>query len=582
MKFSLLFVLMLITAVSQTSFAQSEKELDSIQNSIPALEDSLKVKSYILLFNKTFRKNPELSKTFLDSASQIFKKNGEAENDNLLHNRGKYYNRISDYPRQIEVINQLIAIHEHNQNKKRLASDYNNLGRAQEKMGMFEKAIENTMKSLLIRDELNLRPKEKTSNYLSFVRLYGKIGNIEKSNFYNEKLEKIHLETNDTLGLANDWNNFAVNYKKLKDYSKALHYFKKSIAIYERKQSHYKLALSYNNIGNVYRSISDDSLKIAKNYFLEAKKSGEISKNKSEIAVSLHNLGHIANRQSKFREAIEFLNASKKISLETKHRLLLVSTYSALSNSYSGLKDYKNAYLSTVDRIKLKDSIFKRQSVDKINELEVKYQTEIKEGKIALQENEIDLLEEKAKVSKLQKSLLGTGLLLSLGLIGFSFYGFRQKIKRNKLEKEKIDAELAFKKKELTTHALHLAKKNEVLEGLKLKAEELKNSEASNGGYQQLIRTINFDLKDDNNWENFSKYFQEVHKDFNRNVKREFPNVTSNELRLMSLLKMNLSSKEIANILNISQEGIKKARYRLRKKLNITSEDSLQDLVLSL
>ena len=98
----------------------------------------------------------------------------------------------------------------------------------------------------------------------------------------------------------------------------------------------------------------------------------------------------------------------------------------------------------------------------------------------------------------------------------------------------------------------------------------------------QLIRSINFDLQDDNNWENFSRYFEEVHKDFNGNVKTKYPSVTSNELRLLALLKMNLSSKEIANILNISPEGIKKARYRLRKKLDLTTEESLQNLVLSL
>ncbi|MEM7382317.1 MAG: LuxR C-terminal-related transcriptional regulator, partial [Bacteroidota bacterium] len=103
-----------------------------------------------------------------------------------------------------------------------------------------------------------------------------------------------------------------------------------------------------------------------------------------------------------------------------------------------------------------------------------------------------------------------------------------------------------------------------------------------NAGYQQLIRSINFDLQNDNNWKNFSRYFEEVHKDFNSNVKAKYPELTSNELRLLALLKMNLSSKEIANILNISPNGIKKARYRLRKKLDISTEESLQDLVISL
>ena len=155
-------------------------------------------------------------------------------------------------------------------------------------------------------------------------------------------------------------------------------------------------------------------------------------------------------------------------------------------------------------------------------------------------------------------------------------------MKRNKLVKEKLDAELDFKKKELTTHALHLAKKNELLEGLKQKANELKTSENTTNGYQQLIRTIDFDLKDDNNWENFAHYFQQVHKDFNQNVAKKYPEVTPNELRLISLVKMNLSIKEMANILNISVPGVKKARQRLRKKMDLSTKDSLEMAVLEI
>ena len=117
---------------------------------------------------------------------------------------------------------------------------------------------------------------------------------------------------------------------------------------------------------------------------------------------------------------------------------------------------------------------------------------------------------------------------------------------------------------------------------MKKKAKEFKVSDKGQSGYQQLIQTINFDLQDDNNWDNFTKYFEQVHKDFNSNVKNKYTNVTSNELRLMALLKMNLTSKEIANILNISQDGIKKARQRLRKKLQLSPQDSLSDRILSI
>jgi len=142
--------------------------------------------------------------------------------------------------------------------------------------------------------------------------------------------------------------------------------------------------------------------------------------------------------------------------------------------------------------------------------------------------------------------------------------------------------DLEHKTKELTTHALHLAKKNEVLNDIKEKAKAAKAKAIGNGGYQTLIQTINFDLQDDNNWENFSKYFKEVHKGFNAKAQQQFPNITSNDLRLMALIKMNLSSKEIANILNISADGVKKARQRLRKKMDLDPTDSLESSIIAI
>ncbi|MEM9868949.1 MAG: hypothetical protein AAF765_14740 [Bacteroidota bacterium] len=128
---------------------------------------------------------------------------------------------------------------------------------------------------------------------------------------------------------------------------------------------------------------------------------------------------------------------------------------------------------------------------------------------------------------------------------------------------------------------MHLAKKNEVLENVKEKAKALKHKEGVSG-YQELIKTINFDQQDDKNWESFTQYFEQVHKNFASNVKNKYPEVTKNELRFMVLLKMNMSSKEIATILNISTDGIKKARQRLRKKMGLTPQDSLENTVLSI
>ncbi|MEZ4989852.1 MAG: helix-turn-helix transcriptional regulator [Saprospiraceae bacterium] len=73
-----------------------------------------------------------------------------------------------------------------------------------------------------------------------------------------------------------------------------------------------------------------------------------------------------------------------------------------------------------------------------------------------------------------------------------------------------------------------------------------------------------------------------MHKDFNVRVAHLYPDITPNEYRLMAFIRMNLSSKEIASILNISIPGIKKARQRLRKKMGLATQDSLETAILNI
>ncbi len=360
-------------------------------------------------------------------------------------------------------------------------------------------------------------------------------------------------------------------YLGLDNIDKGIEHFKKSLEISISSGRKGFEAICYHNLGLANRK--KGNLDLAEQFL---KKSIDLGKTTANNSVSsLNELGSLSLEKNEPLESIKNHTEAIQLADSIKSLVELKDGYKGRSLAYEFDGQYQKALEDKKQFIILNDSIFNSTKSQQIEELRTIYETEKKEQQIAL-------LEQEAKVSKLQKYLLGGGLGLSILVFGFGFYGIRQKLKRNKAEKAKVDAELAFKKKELTTHALHLAKKNEVLESLKQKAETLKKEESSKNGYQQLISTINFDLQDDNNWENFSRYFEEVHKDFNSNVKTKYPQVTPNELRLLALLKMNLSSKEIANILNISQEGIKKARYRLRKKLNIQTEDSLQDLVLSL
>ncbi|WP_204346156.1 tetratricopeptide repeat protein [Psychroserpens algicola] len=244
--------------------------------------------------------------------------------------------------------------------------------------------------------------------------------------------------------------------------------------------------------------------------------------------------------------------------------------------------DYKRALALYKESSDAKDTLTSQMRTSLSIEQKIIYETEKKEKEILLQKKDLEILQQKEATSKLRNNALTIIIIGLLIIFGLLFYAIKQKMKKNKILRENLDKDLEYKTKELTTHALHLAKKNEVLNDLKQKAKVLKADADADPGYQMLIQTINFDLQDDNNWENFSQYFEQVHKDFNAKAQEQFPNITKNDLRLMALLKMNLSSKEIANILNISSDGIKKARQRLRRKMGIDSNQSLEAIVIAI
>jgi len=396
---------------------------------------------------------------------------------------------------------------------------------------------------------------------------------------YNLEAAEIYKKLDDKAFELQSLSDIGLNYNALENYPKAIEYLEKSLPIAEElKDLWFKQGiLSSLGVAYVEQDKIDEGIKLIEESLAIAKTLGTEDK----IMTGYNLLGYSYNKRKNYKRAISYLDKVITEIDTSNNKFTLGNAYFYRSEAYEGIKNYKFALQDFKKFKTLKDTVYNANKSQQIEELNTIYETEKKEQQIALKEKEIVVLEQEAKISNQQKLLLGGGLGLSLIALGFGFYGFRQKIKRNRLEKEKVDTELAFKKKELTTHALHLAKKNEVLESVKLKAKALKEKEGTTG-YQELIKTINFDQQDDKNWESFTQYFEQVHKDFAKNVKNRYPEVTKNELRFMALLKMNMSSKEIATILNISPDGIKKARQRLRKKMGLTPDDSLENTVLAI
>lgn len=164
----------------------------------------------------------------------------------------------------------------------------------------------------------------------------------------------------------------------------------------------------------------------------------------------------------------------------------------------------------------------------------------------------------------------------------FELENERSGMKIIQLQKEQLETKVQYKNKELATTTMHLYKrgrllgkiKEEVAEGVK----QISNT-TEKKAFNRLIKLIVEEEKSEDDWNHFSIHFDQVHNNFLHNIKAAYPTLTPSDMKICAYVKMNLSSKEIAQLLNITLKGVEIARYRLRKKFSLAANQSLSDFI---
>jgi tetratricopeptide (TPR) repeat protein len=464
---------------------------------------------------------------------------------------------------------------------ERVSAMYNNVGNSYRNRGDITKCLEYHMESLRIKEEIKVDDEALAASYWNIGNIQGDVNNLPESNIWYRKAENIYEELQLDQDLVAIRYNLGLNLREMDSLDRALEYFNSAIEFYKENDLWNDLAAAYDNLGGIYRD--DEKYEIAESYYLRSLNISKDHGEKTLVGLTQRRLGRLYTRMERFDEAEPLLNSALQISKETGVRKKMITDYLALAELYEAKKDFRRAYDFHVQYAELENEVLNEESLERINELEIKYQTEQKEKEIIIQQNQIELLEQKARIARIQNIMLILGILGFAIVFGSVYYGLRQRFRRIRLEKEQLDSELSLKRKELTGFTMQLAHKNEVLESLKEDLAAIrKEANGVRSNINKVIRTIDYNLQDDEGWDQFKRRFEEVHRDFNKTVKEKYPSVTANDLRLMALIKMNMSSKEIASLLNISPEGVKKARYRLKRKMELETEESLTDVVLGI
>ena len=151
------------------------------------------------------------------------------------------------------------------------------------------------------------------------------------------------------------------------------------------------------------------------------------------------------------------------------------------------------------------------------------------------------------------------------------------------MKKKKLKSELTLKRKELAESTMTIIKKNEILVGIKeevMAHKSIFGSQYPNKYYDKLIRLLDENLSSEADWAIFQTNFDRIHENFFRNLRERYPELTSNDLRFCAYLRLNLSSKDIAHLMNISLKGVEVGRYRIRKKIGLPSSKSLTEFMI--
>ncbi|MDT7832221.1 tetratricopeptide repeat protein [Flavobacteriaceae bacterium S356] len=410
--------------------------------------------------------------------------------------------------------------------------------------------------------------------------------------FFEEALQgsqQIHYQK----GNADAQGYLGVVHEKQGDYLTALSFQKRSLDIFTNINDQVGIALINENIGSIFEDLQKYDL--AHTYFTDAYQILKGSDTKEEANV-LNNIGDTYRKRHIYTKAKEYTSMSLKLSKQLKDYNLLASAYKDLAKTHALLNDYKNAYISKLASDDFHKKALLNQNADQINTLQVAYASE-------KQKSQIQLLQEQNKVIKANETLLIVTFACSsiIAIILLIYYSKKRASKaklqtykqrtlqaelaKKEIEEKNLQKDIQLKTTALSRYSLHLSQKNKILADLSSTLKNIANR--SNINYEKKIKEItkeiDFNLKQENEWEEFKVFFKDIHPNFVKklsNISEE--NLSPSELKLGILLRLNLSSKEIASILRVTPDSVRVARHRLRKKLPIDSKEDLVNFMLAI
>ncbi len=468
-------------------------------------------------------------------------------------------------------------------NNNSILTAYLNLGYSCDLLSDYGNSMEYYYKGLHIADSLNLKTIQ-SRFYNNIAIIYNKTGNDRKAINYYFRAAAIFKEIGKEDYYANILLNIGEIYSSLDSIDSALFYLNKSKEINERLNNHYGLLNYYANVGEIDFEAGEYE-KALINFQLQIEEINKLddsffgSRSYLKTGVLIH-FGNTYSKLGEFEKAIKSYHEAMQLAKKSSFLKYISSIGEGLSEVFERTGNLDSAFVYYKLFQKYNDSLKKEETLKNIAKIEMDYKLQ-QERKMMEFDKERMESEQKAK-GLIYLSIIGASIS---GLLLFMLLYVRQKnihkqslLKEQnlQLEKENLANELEYKNKELTTNVMYLLKKNEFISDIsnKLKGVDCDSDQMEPKVIVDIINELDKNTSKEV-WTEFETRFQDIYGDFYKRLNEKFPDLTPNELKLSAFLKLNMSSKEISSITYQSGDTLRKARFRLRKKLGLNREDNL-------
>ncbi len=391
----------------------------------------------------------------------------------------------------------------------------------------------------------------------------------EALEIYEEALQ-LNMELADSIAIAGTYNNIGLIMEKTEDYQQSLHYYLRSLKITERMSYSYGISNTSKNIGKIYQLLGKPDS--AEMFILKGLETGRKNGLHSLEMQCLNILSSLYRSTGDFRKA-----------LETYHAYTIV-----------------------------KDSLFNIERSRQIADMETKYETEKKERENIILRKDIRL----HKTTQRFLFLAVFTLVLLTVMLYFlmrtknrllkqktALFEQQKQIQSMEIEKKEMERKyyedqvfaeqeinrlqkikLEEQNRKLAATAIQVTTKNQILESILQEIDQASKSKLHEPDecYRNIRRTVKANMNLDRDWEQFKRHFEEVHPDFFVKLTERFPNLTPGEQKICAYYRINLSTNEIAQILNVTIAAVQKSRHRLRKKLSIDSQTEMTEFMLNI